>query len=155
MFLSYGKSDHVRASLIFKKNARNIWLILNELFIFEHSSSNVSRVNTLYSLFLIIIGLVLFGQSGFVLSNTQEYAALIMAGFGLVLLPISGALKRKSKLAKLISLILTSLVGIFALILLLRVHLTVHTIEPSLLLASVASFILVGFYLHSLRKPQF
>lgn len=115
----------------------------------------MSRVNTLYAVFLIVIGLVIFGQSGFTLSNTQEYAALIMAGFGLVLLPISGALKRESKLAKLISLILTSLVGIFTLILLLRVHITVNTIEPSLLLTSIASFILVGFYLHALRKPQF
>lgn len=99
--------------------------------------------------------MVVFGGSGFVLSNTQEYAALIMAGFGLVLLPISSALKRDSSLAKIISIVLTSLVGIFTLILMLKVHITLHIIEPSLLLASVASFILVGFYLNAMRKPHF
>ena len=99
--------------------------------------------------------MVVFGGSGFVLSNTQEYAALIMAGFGLVLLPISNALKRNSSLAKLISIVLTSLVGIFTLILLLRVHLTLNIIEPSLLISSVASFVLVGFYLHAMRKPHY
>jgi len=46
---------------------------LNLQSIFVNSKSNVSRVNTLYAVFLIVIGLVIFGQSGFTLSNTQEY----------------------------------------------------------------------------------
>ena len=108
-----------------------------------------ARLNTAYAIFLIGISAVILFSQEFSLNEFQQYSALILAGFGLVLLPMSSPIKRAKPTAKYISMALTGFVGGVSLVMLLQSYIRSQQLETGLIAITIISFIVVGIYLNS------
>ena len=115
---------------------------------------NTSRLNTAYAVFLIVISVIVMFSYGLDLENFIQYSSLIIAGFGIVLLPVSSAIKKEKSSAKYISLVMTAFIGTISLIMLMKVQLLSRIVEPSLITTTVVSYVLTGVYLSAVNSDQ-
>lgn len=110
------------------------------------------RINIFYSSLLLLVSAFLLTDSKMVIVSFWQAAPLLFASFGLILFPISKALKRKSDTAQIASMLITGTVGAIAFSMLIKVQQISQFAEPLLILLTLISFIVVGIYIGSLRR---
>lgn len=110
------------------------------------------RINIFYSSLLIAVAVFLMTDSKMVIVSFWQAAPLLFASFGLILFPISKALKRQSDTAQVASMLITGTVGAIALSMLIKVQQLSNFAEPLLIVLTLISFIVVGIYIGSLKR---
>lgn len=112
----------------------------------------VSKVNIVYASLLILVSVLLLTDTRFSVVNYWQYAPLLLAVFGLILFPISKAMKERSDTAQIASMLITAAVGAITFTMLMKVQQLSQIAEPILIAVTLISFIVVGIYLGSLRR---
>lgn len=112
----------------------------------------VSKVNIVYASLLILVSVLLLTDTRFSVVNYWQYAPLLLAVFGLILFPISKAMKERSDTAQIASMLITATVGAITFTMLMKVQELSQIAEPILIAVTLISFIVVGIYLGSLRR---
>ena len=110
------------------------------------------RINFFYASLLLVLSIFLLTDTRLLMVSSWQYVPLLLASFGLILFPISKALKRKSDTAQIASMLITGTVGAIALSMLITVQQLSQIAEPLLILLTLISFIVVGIYIGSLRR---
>jgi len=110
------------------------------------------KINIAYSSLLILASLLLLVDSGDHVISFWQYAPILLASFGLILFPITKALKRKSDTAQIATMLITGTVGAIAFTMVMKVQQLSQIAQPMLIALTLVSFVVVGIYLGSLRR---
>ena len=110
------------------------------------------KINIYYASLLIFASLLLFVEANDHVLSFWQYAPILLASFGLILFPITKALKRKSDTAQIASMLITGTVGAIAFTMVIKVQQLSQIAEPMLIALTLVSFVVVGIYLGSLRR---